>query len=142
MFCQEIFFSHGINHKVNEEDQTFYLDHRVSKSLGSYQVNIYVEAPILIPPNWQLEFYVHIDASLLAVVAMFAQNSIGKYDQLIVYASRLLNKVEHNYITTSKEVLTIVYALHKFIHFFVGKHIYFLCTPRGSCIFGQQTACV
>ncbi len=64
------------------------------KNLGSYQVNIYVEAQILIPPNWQLEFHVHIDASLLAIVTMFAQNSIDKYDQHIVYASRLLNKVE------------------------------------------------
>jgi hypothetical protein len=39
-------------HKVDEEDKTFYLDHRMSKSLGSDQVNIYMEAPILIPPNW------------------------------------------------------------------------------------------
>jgi hypothetical protein len=39
-------------------------------------------------------------ASLLAVGAMLAQNLVRKYDQPIVYASRLLNKVEHNYITT------------------------------------------
>jgi hypothetical protein len=29
----------------------------------------YMEALILIPPNWQMEFYVHTDASLLAVGA-------------------------------------------------------------------------
>jgi hypothetical protein len=31
-----------------------------------------MEAPILIPPNWKMEFLVHIDASLLAVGAMLA----------------------------------------------------------------------
>jgi len=28
-----------------------------------------MEAPILIPPNWQLEFHVHTYASLLAIGA-------------------------------------------------------------------------
>jgi len=32
----------------------------------------YMEAPILIPPNWQLEFHVHIDATLLTIGAMLA----------------------------------------------------------------------
>jgi hypothetical protein len=53
-----------------------------------------LEATILIPPNWQLEFHVHTDASLLVVGVMLAQNPSGKYDQPIVYASKLLNKVE------------------------------------------------
>ncbi len=53
-----------------------------------------METPILIPPNWQLEFHVHIDASLLVVGAMLAQNPTSKYDQPIVYASKLLNNVE------------------------------------------------
>jgi hypothetical protein len=39
-----------------------------------------MEAPILIPPNWQLEFHVHTYASLLAVGVMLAQNPAGKYD--------------------------------------------------------------
>jgi len=51
-----------------------------------------MEAPILIPPNWKMELHVHTNASLLAVDAMFAQNPTRKYDQPIVYASRLLKK--------------------------------------------------
>ncbi len=58
----------------------------------------------------------HIDASLLAVGAMLAQNPTDKYDQPIVYASRLLNKAKHNYTTTKKKALTMVYALNKFRH--------------------------
>ncbi len=65
----------------------------MSKSLDQIK-NKYMEALILIPPNWQMEFYVHTDASLLAIGAMLAQNPISKYDQPIVYASKLLNKAE------------------------------------------------
>ncbi len=32
---------HGTNHKIDENNKTFYLGHKVSKSLGSYQVKIH-----------------------------------------------------------------------------------------------------
>ncbi len=67
----------------------------------------------------------HTNASLLAVGAMLAQNPSGKYDQLIVYASKLLNKVEQNYTTTKKKALTMVYVLHKFRHFLLGNKFVF-----------------
>ncbi len=51
-----------------------------------------MEAFILIRPNWQMEFHKHMDASLLAIGVMLAQNPIGKYDRPIVYACRLFNK--------------------------------------------------
>jgi len=41
-----------------------------------------METPILIPPNWQLEFHVHIDAYLLEVGAMLAYNPTSKYANL------------------------------------------------------------
>jgi hypothetical protein len=40
-----------------------------------------METLILIPPNWWLEFHVHMDASLLVVGVMLAQNPTSKYDQ-------------------------------------------------------------
>jgi hypothetical protein len=80
-----------------------------------------METPILIPaPNWQLEFHVHTYAFLLVVSAMLAQNPIGKYDQPIVYASRLLNEIEHNYTIIEREVVAMVYVMHKFKHFLLG----------------------
>ncbi len=81
----------------------------------------------------------HIDASLLAIGVMLTQNPNGKYGQLIVYASRLLNKVGHNYIITYRKVLAMVYVLHKFKHFLLGIKIFYLCRPHGSYIFNQQT---
>ncbi len=63
----------------------------------------FMETPILIPPNQQLEFHVHTNVSLLVISAMLAQNPTCKYDQPIVYASRLFNKVEQNYTTPEKK---------------------------------------
>ncbi len=60
----------------------------------------YIEALILIAPNWQVEFHVHKDASLLVVGAMLSQNVTGKSDQLVVHAFRLLNRAKQKYSTT------------------------------------------
>ncbi len=64
----------------------------------------YIETPILISPNQQVEFHAHIYASLLAVGAMLSQDVTGKRNQPIMYASRLLNKVEQNYSTIEREL--------------------------------------
>jgi hypothetical protein len=56
-----------------------------------------------------VECYVHIYVSLLVVGVMLFQNIIGKSNQPIVYAYRLLNKVEQNYSTTKLEVLVMVF---------------------------------
>jgi hypothetical protein len=52
----------------------------------------YIEALILISPNWQVEFHVHTNASLLAMGAMLSSNLTWKSDQQVVYAYRLLSK--------------------------------------------------
>ncbi len=72
-----------------------------------------------------VEFHVHINASLLVVCAMLAQILLGKYDQPIVYAFRLLSSAKGNYITTQCEALTMVFALHKFIHYLLGNKFVF-----------------
>jgi len=51
----------------------------------------YIETPILILPNLQVEFHVHTNTSLLVVGILLSQNVTRKSDQPIVYASRLLN---------------------------------------------------
>jgi len=42
-----------------------------------------------------------------------------------VYAYRLLNRIEHNYNTTKRDVLTMVFALHKFKHYLLGNKFVF-----------------
>jgi hypothetical protein len=68
--------------------------------------------------KWKVEFHVHTNASSLLVVGvMLAQNLTRKHDQFIVYASRLLNNVEHNYSYIEHETLAMVFVFHKFKHY-------------------------
>jgi hypothetical protein len=43
----------------------------------------------------------------------------------MVYASRRLNKIKHNYSTTKREALVIVFTLHKFKHYLLGDKFVF-----------------
>jgi len=110
--------------KVMRKMEPLFGPHSVKKLRIKF-LKWYMETPILIPPNWQMEFHVHIDASLLAVGVMLAQNPTGKYDQPIVYTSGLLNKTQQNYTTLEREALIMVYVLHKFIHFMLGNKFVF-----------------
>jgi hypothetical protein len=56
---------------------------------------------------------------------MLSHNLIGKSDQLVVYASKFLNKTKCNYSNTKREALTMVFALHKFIHYLLGNKLVF-----------------
>jgi hypothetical protein len=46
-------------------------------------------------------------------------------DQPVVYGSRFLNKTQHNYNTTKKGALVLVFALHKFKHYLLGNKFVF-----------------
>ncbi len=48
---------------------------------------------------------------------MLSQNLTRKTDQLVMYASRLLNRAKQNYNTIKKEALVMVFSLHKFRHY-------------------------
>ncbi len=49
----------------------------------------------------------------------------SKFDQLVMYASKLLNLAKRNYTTTDRETLAMVYALHKFRHYLLGNRFVF-----------------
>jgi hypothetical protein len=68
-------------------------------------------APILTYPNWQVEFHVHIDASNTTLDVILAQPGEGNLDHPIYFTSRKLSQAEHNYTTTEREGLAMVYAL-------------------------------
>ncbi len=59
----------------------------------------YIEASILIPSNWDVEFHVHTYVFLFALEVLLPHNIAGKSEQSIVYAFKL-NNVNHNYNTT------------------------------------------
>ncbi len=72
-----------------------------------------------------MEFHVHTYASLLAIKVMLFQNFIGKSDQLMVYVFKLLNRTKQNYSTTQRKALAMIFALHKFKHYFLGNKFVF-----------------
>jgi hypothetical protein len=43
-------------------------------------------------------------------------------DHPIEFASRKMSESEHNYNTTEREGLDMVYVLQKFMHYLLGKH--------------------
>lgn len=82
-------------------------------------------APILAYPNWQIEFHVHIDASIVALDTILAQSWEGNLHHPIYFASHILSQAECNYTTIERKGLAIVYALQKFRHYLVGSHFKF-----------------
>jgi hypothetical protein len=94
----------------------------------------YIEASLLISPNWQVEFHVHTYPSLLIVGAMLPHNLIRKSDQLVAYASRFLNIIKHNYNTKEKEALIMVFFLHKFRHYLLG-NIFVFCVDHMALVY-------
>jgi len=69
--------------------------------------------PILIYPNWEIEFHVHVDASSIVLGVILAQPGEWNMDNPIYFSSRKLSQVECNYTTTEREGLDMFYALKK-----------------------------
>ncbi|GAU34191.1 hypothetical protein TSUD_162920 [Trifolium subterraneum] len=80
-------------------------------------------APIIIAPDWTLNFELMCDASDYAVVGAVLGQRKNKIFHAIHYASKVLNDAQINYATTEKELLAIVYALEKFRSYLIGSKI-------------------
>jgi hypothetical protein len=63
-----------------------------------------------------------VDASAIALGAVLTQPGEGDIDHPIAFARRKLSYSEHNYNTTEREGLAMVYALQKYKHYLLGKH--------------------
>jgi hypothetical protein len=81
-----------------------------------------VTVPILVFPDWQKYFQVHVDASSIALGVVLAQPREGELDHLIAFSSRHFSNTEKNYMTIEREVLEMVYSLQKFRHYLLGSH--------------------
>ena len=70
--------------------------------------------PILVFPKWDVEFHVHVDASCIALGAVFTQEGTEGVDHLIAFASQRFSKAKKNYSTTERPGLVMVYTLQKY----------------------------
>ena len=80
-------------------------------------------APILIFPDFTIEFEIYCDASKFAIGAVLTQ----RFELIhpVSYASRQLNKHEINWKTSEKEMLTIIWASRYFKTYIYGRHTVF-----------------
>jgi hypothetical protein len=67
--------------------------------------------PILIFPNWENKFNVHVDASGISLGSILAQPRDGAMDHPIYFVRRKLSQVQHNYTTMEREGLAMIYSL-------------------------------
>jgi hypothetical protein len=58
--------------------------------------------PMLMVPNWKIEFHEHTAASNFALGVMLGQIPNNTIDRLIYYASKLMNNAKKDYIIIEK----------------------------------------
>jgi hypothetical protein len=63
-----------------------------------------------------------VDASSIALGAMFSHPGEAHINHPITLASRNFSTTKHNYTTTEHEGLGMVYTLHKFRHYMLGSN--------------------
>lgn len=76
---------------------------------------------ILKYPDFSKEFYLTTDASNFGLGAVLSQRGDDGTDRPLAFISRSLNPAEQNYSTTEKECLAIVWAIHDFRHYLIGR---------------------
>ena len=77
-------------------------------------------APVLIPPEWNKPFEVHVDASNFAIGSVLSQKNEEGHDRPIYFSSRQLSGAEKNYSVTELEGLGMVYSIQKYRHYPLG----------------------
>ena len=80
-----------------------------------------VLAPVLRIPNFDLQFVVTTDASLVSVGGILQQD-FGQGLQPVAYESRKLNPAETRYSAYERELLGMVWAIGKWRHYLEGTH--------------------
>jgi hypothetical protein len=104
-----------------KKDTGFQWNEDCQQGLDTLKENM-VTTPILVFPYWEHTFHVHVYASTISLGAILSQPGTGGLDHTIAFTSRKLSESKNNYNTTEREGLDMVYELHKFRHYLLGKH--------------------
>ena len=79
---------------LNKSEQFEWMD-ICRKALDTLKEKL-ASAPILVHPDWDKQFHVHIDASEIALGAVLAQPGDTSVDHTVYFSSRKLSIVEQN----------------------------------------------
>ncbi|GKC44890.1 putative nucleotidyltransferase, ribonuclease H [Tanacetum coccineum] len=99
-----------------------------------------ITAPVIIAPNWYIDFELMCNFSDYAVGAVMGQQ-IEKKFRLIYYASKTMNNAQEHYTTTEKELLAVVYAFDKFRSYLImSKTVVYTDHSALKYLFSKQDA--
>ena len=98
--------------KLLAKETPFIFDEECKQAFKDLK-KILTSTPFIRPPNWDVPFEIMCDALDYAVGIILGQH-IDKLPHVIYYVSRTLKDAQLNYSTTEKELLVVVFALHKF----------------------------
>jgi len=106
--------------KFIRKDSKFHWNEDYQRGLDTLKEKI-VTAPILVFPDWDKTFHVHVNASTISLEDIIVQLGVGELDHPIAFASRKMLESEQNYNTTQREGLAMVYVLQKFRNYLLRK---------------------
>jgi hypothetical protein len=81
--------------KLLKKDIKFQWNDECQQGLDTFKENM-VRTPILVFPNWEKTFHVHVDASGIELGAILVQPGAGELDHPIEFARRKLSESEKN----------------------------------------------
>ena len=84
--------------KLLKKDVAFEWNHECQGSFDTLKAKM-ASSPILVFPDWNKEFHVHVHGSSIALGVVLAQPGEGDLDHPIEFASRKLSFAEINYTT-------------------------------------------
>lgn len=79
-----------------------------------------IQAPILIPPDFEKPFVIRTDASRSVIGGVIMQKDEDDVEKPEHFISRVLRKSEFNYSVTDLEGTAALYCVKKFKHYILG----------------------
>ena len=79
------------------------------------------KSPVLAHPRFDRPFFIHCDASTVAIGAALMQKSDDGTTQVVAYLSKSLSKTQRNYAIHEVEALSVLYALETWHSYLFGQ---------------------
>ncbi|UYV66666.1 K02A2.6-like [Cordylochernes scorpioides] len=126
----------GMQRSRNTEKQ-FYWDTAQEKAFEVLKTDL-ISEPVLGHFDESADTHLHTEASGHGIGAVLLQIQGGK-ERAIAYASRSLTTAEHNYFTSEKECLAVVWSISKFRPYLFGRPFTVVTDHQSLCwLVGQK----